>query len=184
MPPNGLYVLFSLNQPRILCRRVFHILSLRLRVQGRQEYPSGIQPLHVRVQWAEVLGGGHSGGGGHVHGPSDTFQRWPRFWPGEQGIALHLCGGCLWLSLCALVPPCGCVQGHRGIKKFFETHKCNDICVGLGLSTRDQQQNFDGTFYKYLCLCSVVVGVRGRPLSVPQSALLPAPSPMPTPIPG
>jgi len=39
-------------------------------------------------------------------------------------------------------------KGHRGIKKFFETHKCNDICVGLGLSTRDQQQNFDGTFYK------------------------------------
>jgi len=35
--------------------------------------------------------------------------------------------------------------GREGMERFFRTHKCNDICVGLKLCERAQQQDFRGT---------------------------------------
>jgi elongation factor 2 kinase len=36
-------------------------------------------------------------------------------------------------------------NGQEGFNKFFGTHKCNEICVGLSLCTKEQQKDFRGT---------------------------------------
>jgi elongation factor 2 kinase len=36
-------------------------------------------------------------------------------------------------------------NGQEGFNRFFNTHKCNEICVGLTLCTKEQQKDFRGT---------------------------------------
>eukprot|EP00998_Keelungia_sp_KM082_P006263 NODE_2521_length_1045_cov_475.622004_g2503_i0.p1 GENE.NODE_2521_length_1045_cov_475.622004_g2503_i0~~NODE_2521_length_1045_cov_475.622004_g2503_i0.p1 ORF type:complete len:312 (+),score=99.74 NODE_2521_length_1045_cov_475.622004_g2503_i0:119-937(+) len=35
--------------------------------------------------------------------------------------------------------------GAKGFQKFFETHRCNSICVGLGIAKKEDQRDFVGT---------------------------------------